>query len=512
MTGFSCLQERHHLPHYYPMPRKALTRQYFLDKANLVHNHKYDYSGSDIKSSRDYIDIKCPVHGDFRQRAVGHLMGQGCRKCRNDSVGNRLRYTKDDFIQEARKVHGDCYNYDKFNYTTNKKKGIIHCPLHQLDFEQTPSCHMKAVAGCPQCSRTAFIQKKKNGREKTILMAQTVHGEGAFNYDAIPENVHSHDLVTITCNTCGNAFEQLMYSHTNNGNGCPVCKVSKDERMLGLFIEQELGMAIIRSDRQILEGHEIDLLIPEKNIGIEVNGNYWHAQLISKEDKFYHLAKTELARRKGITLMQFFGDEIYHKLEICKSIIRTKLGKALHRIHARKCTIRTVEIGPKNQFLMDNHIQGKDQSRIKLGLYHGDELVSLMTFGKPRYNQEAEWELIRFCNRIHTSVMGAGSKLFTTFVREYKPSSIISYADRRISVGNIYDVLGFKHTHDALPRYYYMDRKNYLERFHRSNFTKARIKARYPDVDITKDEWSLMQELNYDRIWDCGNHVYVWKP
>jgi hypothetical protein len=489
---------------------KKMTRDAFLNKANLIHNNKYNYTETEFNTLRDYIKIICPEHGEFTQRANAHLDKQGCRKCRNSSVGDRFRSNKEEFIKEANILHDNKYNYDKFVYITDKISGIIYCPTHDLEFEQTPNNHKRTKEGCPKCSRELHAKLKRNSLEKTIELCESVHGVGVFDYSQIPNNVHSHDRVHITCNTCGGTFEQLMYSHSNIGNGCPICKVSKDEIQLGKFITNELGLDIIRSDRKTLEGKEIDILIPSHNIGIEINGNYWHSDLIAKHDRLYHLNKTEKARTEGIQLIQFFGDEMYNKNNICLSIVRNKLGLA-ERIYARKCTVKEVSVDDKNIFLNTNHIQGADASKIKLGLYLNNELVSVMTFGTPRYNKMVEWELIRFCTKLNTCVIGGASKLYKHFIKTHTPKSIISYADKRISDGNVYDILGFSHTHDALPRYYYMHRKNYLKRLHRSNFTKDRIKKLYPEVDIqSNDEWTLMQTLGYDRIWDCGNKVYVW--
>ena len=491
------------------MPTPKLTLPKLLEKFNIVHPDRYDYSLVIDPSTRGYSDIVCKLHGAFRQRNSAHLLGQGCKKCRNSAIGDRLRFTKEDFIKDGRKCHGDLYNYDKFDYVTDKIEGIIICIKHNIEFSQTPANHKRSEYPCPMCSSESFSKKIRNTIEQTLELCHKKHGNG-FDYSEIPEDAHSHDRVTITCNTCHNKFQQLLYSHTNIGNGCPVCKVSKEEKLLGDFIKNELDIEIIRSDRKILEGKEIDILIPSHNIGVEIHGNYWHSELICKEEFTYHLNKTKKSEDKGIQLFQFFEDEIKHKKDICYSIIRNKLGKALHKIYARKCIIKEVEIKDKDLFLNENHIQGKDKSRIKFGLYFNDELVSLMTFGKPRQSNKAEWELVRFCNKQNTSVVGAASKLFQYFIKLHNPQSIISYADKRISQGNIYDVLKFEHTHDALPRYHYMHKKNYLKRYHRSNFTKDRIKKLYPEVDLSMTEWDIMQSLGYDRIWDCGNKVYVW--
>jgi beta-glucosidase/6-phospho-beta-glucosidase/beta-galactosidase len=131
----------------------------------------------------------------------------------------------------------------------------------------------------------------------------------------------------------------------------------------------------------------------------------------------------------------------------------------------------------------------------------------------PRYDKTMEWELSRFCNKLDTSIVGGASKLLKHFIKEHNPQTIISYADRRWSDGGLYDTLGFDYYRTSMARYFYMSKKNYLVREHRSNYTKDRIKAKFSDhdLDMNLTEWELMQSLNYDRIWDCGVLTYVWK-
>lgn len=493
------------------MATAKMTLEYFKNKANTIHNNKYDYRLVESVSSRSYITIICPIHQEFTQRVSAHLNSQGCKKCRNLNIGNRFRSSKEKFVEDSNMIHNNKYNYDKFEYINDKVKGDIYCKQHNLEFKQTPSNHKKSKRGCPQCAKDLFRINKKNSLEKTIELCKNKHPNEIYDYSLFPSQPHSHDKVKIICKTCNNTFEQLLYSHNNIGNGCPICKISKDEMYIGQFIENELHIPITRSDYSVLENKQIDILIKSHHIGIEINGNYWHSELVSKKHRNYHLTKTKLAETKHIDLLQFFGDEITNKLDICKSIIRYKLKKSNNRIFARKCEIKEItDISEKNIFLDNNHIQGKDQSKIKIGLYYNNELVSLMTFGSARYNKKIQFELLRFCNKINTVVVGAASRLFNYFIKTYNPINIISYADKRISQGSIYEILNFKHTHDADPRYYYMHKNNYLKRYHRSNFTKDRIKKLYPDVDIINDEWNIMKSLGYDRIWDCGNKVYVW--
>ena len=475
-----------------------------LEKMNRVHNFKYQYPEFSFISSRAKINIFCPIHNyTFSQRTSAHLDGQGCKFCKNEKIGKRLVDTRSDFISKAQIVHQQKYDYSKIKYVNDKQKVSIICPIHG-DFEQTPSHHKKGC-GCPKCGLSS--PKRRSTLTDFIIKAKHVHGD-TFDYSK-SSYTHSHDYVSIKCNICEKEFVQLAYSHVNIGNGCPHCLSSKREFEVKQFLTEELGLHIVNNSRTIIPPKEIDIYIPEKNIGIEYDGMYHHSELMGT-DKQYHINKTEECALKNIQLIHVFESEWKHKKEHVKSILRNKLGKTSKKIFARKCHIKEISVKEKNDFLETNHIQGKDQSKIKLGLFHDDILVCVMTFGTPRYNKAYEWELIRFAGLLNTSIIGGAGKLFNHFTKTYNPKSVISYADRRYSVGRLYDNLGFQFINNSAPRYWYMKKNNYLDIFHRSNFTKKRIKRMYPEVDLNKDEWTLMQELGYNRIWDCGTKVYVW--
>ena len=131
-------------------------------------------------------------------------------------------------------------------------------------------------------------------------------------------------------------------------------------------------------------------------------------------------------------------------------------GKTERRIFARNCEVKKVSDMVKKSFLDENHIQGNVVSRINYGLFHNDELVALMCFGKQRVNlgkkhiDDGEYELLRFCNKKNTNVVGGASRLFKHFVADYSPKVILSYCDRRWSVGGMYEKLGFNHIPNRL--------------------------------------------------------------
>jgi hypothetical protein len=227
------------------------------------------------------------------------------------------------------------------------------------------------------------------------------------------------------------------------------------------FCESLVGEAsVISNDRQTIGPLELDIVVPDYGLAIEYDGLYWHSSDdVLTEKRHYHLEKTIKCEEKKLNLLHIFENEweSQQKRQIWKSIIRNKLGKS-NKIYARKCEIREVSSKNSKLFLDNNHLQGNAPASIRYGLYYNDELVALMTFGKSRFNKTIEWELIRYCNSLNTSVVGGASRLFKHFLRNHD-GSIISYADRRHSQGGLYENLGFVFSHDSDPNYFYFNKK-----------------------------------------------------
>lgn len=262
-----------------------------------------------------------------------------------------------------------------------------------------------------------------------------------------------------------------------------------------------------KNNRKIL-GKEMDIFIPELNIGIEFNGLYWHSEKF--RDKFYHYNKLLDAKSKGIFLLNIWEDDWKNKRYIIESIIKNKVKINENRIYARNCLLRMLDNRDKRGFLDKSHLQGNINSSINLGLYYKDELVSLMTFGKKRmilnsgsYNIN-KYELLRFCNKLNTSVVGSASKLFKHFVKNYDFSEIITYSNLDISDGNLYKVLGFKEEGHTGINYWWV--KNGVK-YHRSNFMKHKLVKGGADPNKTENE--IMKERGYFKLYGTGN--IKWK-
>jgi hypothetical protein len=264
---------------------------------------------------------------------------------------------------------------------------------------------------------------------------------------------------------------------------------------------------IICNDRKLIAPKEIDIYIPKINLGIELNGLYWHSESFGENLKMKHKNKLDQCKSIGIELIQITDKEYFEKKNLVINLISTKLGLN-KKIYARNCVIKKVDTKNSKDFLEQYHFQGNIPSSIKYGLYHCDELVSLMSFGISRFNKKYQYELLRYCVKSNITIIGGAQKLFSAFVREVDPKSIVSYCDISKFNGNIYETLGFKFSHTSQPNYVYIKGREILSRYQSQ---KHKLKKLLDNYNNELSESDNMFNNNYKRYWDCGMNVYVWE-
>jgi hypothetical protein len=320
-----------------------------------------------------------------------------------------------------------------------------------------------------------------------------------------------HKLYRWKCLKCDTEFEHWYYEI--NKLKCPKCNSNSNIEQIIINLLSTFNQPLMIKNRSIISPYELDIFLPEKKIGIEINGLYWHSQL-NGADRNYHLNKTKECEKQGIKLIHLFADEVMFQFSIVRARLKHILGIISNKIYARNCNIMEIPSDVKNRFLNKYHIQGQDKSAINLGLFYKNRLVAVMTFCKLRKvlaleHKKDYYELSRFATINHFVIVGGADKLLKHFERNYNPIQIISYADRRWSQGNVYYKLGFKLDHMSPPSYWYT--KDYLHRIYRFNFRKNILKNKLKSFDPNLSEWENMKNNGYDRIWDCGNMVFVKK-
>jgi len=483
-----------------------IAKKTFIEKARKIHGDKYDYSRVNYIKNNIKVTIICQKHGEFEITPNAHLNGQGCKKCSVEHIHNLQRKSTEQFIEDAKNVHGNKYNYSKVNYINEKTNVTIVCPIHG-EFQQTPRKHLIGH-GCQKCGIEKSSKNQGFTNEQFIEKAKKIHGN-KYDYSKVEYKGYETEICII-CPKHGE-FWQTPDSHLQ-GSGCQKCanRLSKNENEIYEFIVENLGKEnVIKSETSILPRHaEIDIFIPSLNLGIEYNGCRWHSEQFGKS-KYYHLNKTNECNKKGISLIQIFEDEYNDKKEIILSKIKQLLHiQKLPKIPARKCKIYEITYNESKIFLEENHIQGHQKATLYLGAKLNDELVGVMTFVKIKNN---EWELNRFASNKKYICQGIGGKLFSFFVKNYNPKIVKSFADRRWTTNchnNLYAKLGFKLEKTLKPDYRYIIDGSY-KRIHKFNFRKQILHKKY-GFDLSMTENEMAKKLKAYKIWDCGLYKYVW--
>jgi hypothetical protein len=510
----------------------------------------------DIKDlpSNSHVEVECKcdncdsINTIKYYNYVNNISNGGiylCKKCKNiktektnmERYGVKTTLLEKNTIKKGKETTKEKYGVEHYSKTKEFKDKMIEHNLKNYGVEQYFSSDKVKNDRFEKFGVEYFSQTEqyKEQYKNTILEKYGVEHYSKTNdfKDKIKKlfilnnkseklNILSYDndIVTIQCDK-GHIYEIHKWLLKNrlykyDVEPCIICNpinsntISGEEIKLTKFINDNYSGRIINSDRKILDGKELDIYLPDLNLAFEFNGLYWHNEL--HKDNNYHLNKTEICLEKGIQLFHIWEDDWIYKQDIIKSMILNKLGKTQNKIFARKTIIKEITDNKLvKSFLDKNHIQGIINSSIKIGLFYNDELVSLMTFGKKRKfmnsgSKDGEFELLRFCNKLNTNVIGGASKLFSYFTKNYNFTEITTYADRSHSQGNLYETLSFNFISKTQPNYYYIIDNN---RYFRFGFRKdVLVKEGY---DPSKTEHEIMIERGINRIYDSGSLKYLFK-
>lgn len=298
-----------------------LTTKEFIERANAVHNGKYNYEKVEYKNSCTPVKIICPIHGEFMQNPMSHLSGYGCKKC----SGNFM--DKDYFIELSNKIHKNKYDYSLVDYNGSHKAVYIICPIHGL-FKQTPGSHLRGH-GCPKCNPS-----NKMDTNDFIRKALIIHGD-EYDYSLV-NYINSKTPVKIKCKKHG-VFLQKPNSHLM-GHKCPYCNTSHGENKIRnyllsnnvVFNEQYC----ISLDKRLFSRNNIkvDFYLKDFNAIIEFNGiqHYKYTPAFHKEIEDFEKQKERdkrldiYCKNNRIKLVVIRYDQIDNIEEILNNELNTK--------------------------------------------------------------------------------------------------------------------------------------------------------------------------------------------
>jgi len=377
---------------------------------------------------------------------------------------------------------------DKHKFKCEKCGQIIEKTLYAI-FRGT---------GCPIC--------KKIGRLKEFQYAEYVEKIKIQNKIEVltPYSEYKGNLKPLDCKCliCG----EIIHPNLNNlmrGAGCFSCKqflvTSSQEKEIAEFIKAKIPDIIIeRNRRGVIGKKEMDIFLPERNIGIEYNGLYWHSEKDLVND--YHKQKYLEAKKNGIRLIQIFGDEWEEKRDVVESIILNALGSSEKSYDARKCTV--VKCCSENktkfeEFFASNHIAGNVRFFSAIGLEFCGELIQAVSFRHPFVKKYGDVvELARSCSKKFSHVRGGFSRLMSATKEEFDGQTILSYADLRFGEGEVYAKNGFRLVGTTPPDYAYTDFQRRYNRF------QYRAQNGVSEKDVAEQNGVV-------KIFGVGSNIYL---
>jgi len=527
-------------------------------RASLKHGRKYRYPSPERQRAGDRwkITIECPEHGEFTQDPQKHLAGQGCPKCKPGLISIARTPDWGAWKYKASSVH--CGKYEYLSRTKVRGRFVveIECPVHGL-FTQDAAKHTGGQ-GCPKCAyrdldKRGQLEKRfpafdwshvspEIGSRDELLVLCPEHGKTTSTFNRLMQRKESlsacskcsveargaasrvsaeewkrrisltHDGLTVDADSVSTCQEKArvtcskhgeFFARPNdlvNGHGCPTCacgRTSSGENDMAEFIQQ-CGFEVKRGNRSLLGGYELDIYVADARLAIEYCGNYWHGEKFKKSS--YHQKKMDAANSVGLRLLTVFEDEWVFMRNKVEERVRQALG-IVTKVWARNTTVRDVGWGVARQFLDQHHMQGCGIAPSRsLGLFIGDQLLSVMTFGKHRYGFDGV-EMYRFCTAPGISVVGGLSKLIAHYAKSSAAKSLHTYADLRWGTGEGYRVAGFMPRGRTKPGYFWC---RGLDRITRVRFQKHRLADVLENFNNDLSEAENCHANGYWRIYDCG--------
>ena len=452
----------------------------------------------------DYVNSKTKVL--IRHENCGYewytnpatiIRGHGCPKCANNSIGDRSRISSEEIENRLNnrniKMLGD--------YVSRHTKTLFKCEVCGNEWETYPASIFSGK-GCPKCAIKKVHDMQRKGQKDFEF---EVFSKTDGNILPIGEYKSYHDKTIFKCMTCGHEWEAIPSNVISNGTGCPKCAslVSNKEKDLRAFIES-LGVSPLYNVRDVIPPKELDIYIPEKNVAIEFNGNYWHGA--EQKDKNYHYNKSKECEEKGVRLIHIFEYEWDNERQrpILENIIKHALGITEHEIYARKCTIEERPSASMREFFEANNIQGFRGGQKAVCLVYQGEVIMSYIVGKCFFHKQPSYEIIRGATKLGYTIVGGASKLWRYIINKWNDLPILYYIDYNYFNGSSMGSLEGLRFVKVTPSF-----KNYWVKHWKTGEENV-IKNREPMYH--KEVMRAQAEGMGWPIYNAGTKTYIYEP
>lgn len=291
--------------------KSTKTNEEFVSEVRKIHGDKYDYSKVEYINNHTKVIIICPEHGEFKISPSHLREGSGCKECFKEKQSERKTFTPEQFLEKARKIHGNRYDYSQTKYRGYRYDIKYTCPEHG-DIIQNAGDHLRGC-GCKECGKIRMWDNRgRVDNEGFVEKSKLVHGD-RYGYEKV-EYVNAKTPVTIICKKHGE-FQQTPSNHLL-GCGCPCCFKSKMvndivkillEKGIKYTLEQTFDWLKINQNKL-----RLDIFLEDYNIAIECQGKqhfepieFWGGVEQFEKQKFYDETKLKLCTKNKIKVLYY---------------------------------------------------------------------------------------------------------------------------------------------------------------------------------------------------------------
>lgn len=384
----------------------------------------------------------------------------------------------EEFKQKIRNAWATEHTQDKYIATSYERYGVAY-PAQNVNIQNKMKQTLFRNWG------VEFAGQVPESREKAAATCISRYG--------IPYGFHTDEA--------REAAREGFINHIHSNN-----KISRINQAVASKLKEDYS--IETSFEKIIEGKWYDLEILNTNIVLEINPTYTHSNLpnhwsLEGLSANYHVEKSKIAEKNGYRCIHLFEWDNLDKI--------ANLLKQRKVVYARQCKLVKLPVSDAGKFVDKYHIQGNAKgAKHAYGLIlPNGTLGSVMTFSKPRYNKNYEWELLRLCTFPGIEIVGGPSRMFKKFIKEVNPESIISYCDKAKFTGKVYEKIGMKLDHTSSPARIWSKGSQYIT----DNLLRQRGYDQLFNTNYGKgtSNEQLMIQNGWRSVYDCGQMVFVWK-
>lgn len=480
---------------------------------DIAHEWNYDKNPTDVqpihvrKGSNKKYWWNCKNNHTYESTVTNRVQGYGCPYC----YGRKAWKGDNDLLSKYPEIVTSSWDYEKNTIKPDEitygsdKKAWWKCSLGHSWESRIYS--RKNGHGCPYCDGKKLLTGFNDLKTRyPRIAAEWDYQKNKENPEEVKAN--STNKFWFNCPQ-GHNYQTVLAYRTMSDSGCPACAKTRSKLEIEVFnfINEITGETQVINNYSDQKISEIDIFIPSLNIGIEVNGIFWHSSKAGKDNPNIHYNKWLACKEKDIQLITIWEDDWINNQETVKQLLLHKLGVSKQgKVFARKTSISEISLKEARTFCNTNHIQGFTSGSLYLGLKDSNNNIVAVTIWK---KLKGELRLERYCtNKQVVGGMGKLLKQAKNYAIDNDCKKIVTFSDHEVSDGGLYEKLGFVKDKELKPDYKYVYKG---ARVHKFNFRLKRFRKdpqlQYIDGFTEKQ----LAELNgIHKVYDCGKTRWVY--